>query len=302
MGALDEKAIVITGGAGTLGRAYARAAANEGAAILVNDVNAERAEHVAESIREAGGRAQADSSSVESWDTASEIIQACLSHFGRLDGLITSAHRTSFGPIWDLTEEDLDVTLNAHVKGHFACVHHAALVMREQRSGSIITVGSRALNGLPGVSTYAGAKGAIMSATFSWALELAEYGVRVNCINPAAMLGKGEPAEHMRWHWDFSVERVGWSEPVPSANSVAPLAVYLLSDHAEWITGQVVFLSGDTLALLDHPREKRFAFRPEGWSLEDLCLHFRDTIGANLEMPGMDVPIYPWRNGVGRDS
>lgn len=299
MGVLDGKAVVVTGGAGVLGRAYCRAIAREGAAVLINDVKAEDAAALAREICGAGGRAAADTSSVESWESAGRIVEHCVAEFGRLDGLVASAHTTSFGPIWQLSQADLEATLASHVVGHFACVHHAARLLREQRSGSIVTVGSRALSGLPGVSTYAAAKGAILSATFSWALELADCGVRVNCINPAAQLGGGEPARHMRWHWDFSIDRPGWSEPVPAADSVAPLVVYLLCDDSRWVTGQAIFLSGDTLALLRHPREERFAFRPEGWSLDDLRRHFRETVGASLEMPGMDVPHYPWYDGVG---
>ncbi len=298
MGVLEGKAVVVTGGAGVLGRAYCRALAREGAAVLVNDVKAQRAEALADELRRAGGRAVADASSVEGWDSAGEIIERCLREFGRLDGLVTSAHTTSFGPIWELRESDLDRTLGSHVKGHFACVHHAARHLRAQRSGSIVTIGSRALNGLPGVSTYAAAKGAILSATFSWALELADSGVRVNCINPAAELGGGAPARHMRWHWDFTIDAPGWSEPVPGADSVAPLVVYLLCDDSDWVTGQGIFLSGDTLALLRHPREERFAFRPEGWSVDDLRLYFRETVGASLEMPGMGEPRYRWYRGV----
>ena len=165
-----------------------------------------------------------------------------------------------------------------------------------------LTLGSRALNGLPGGSSYAAAKGAIMSATFSWALELADAGVRVNCLNPAAMLVPGEPARHMKWHWEFDPESPGWDEPVPAAATVAPLVVYLMSDETDWVTGQVIFLSGDTLALLRHPREERFAFRPEGWTLEDLRAHFRETVGAELEMPGMAPNHYRWYGGVRRGS
>jgi 3-oxoacyl-[acyl-carrier protein] reductase len=299
MGVLDGKAVVVTGGGGVLGSAYARALAREGARVVVNDLDAERARAVASEIEAAGGEALVDATRVESWEGGGRIIGACLERFGRIDGLVTSAHRTRMGPIWALAEKDFERTLDVHVKGHFACVHHAARAMKEQGSGSIVTVGSRALAGLPGASTYAAAKGAIMSASFSWALELAPFGVRVNCINPAAMLVPGEPARHMRWHWDFSVDKVGWSEPVPAAASVAPLVVYLVCDDSAWISGQVIFLSGDTLALLRHPREERFAFRPEGWSLDDLRLHFRETVGAQLETPGLGAPRYPWYDGVG---
>ncbi len=299
MGLLDAKAIVVTGGAGVLGSAYCAALARAGARVLVNDLRVEEARRVASEIREAGGEAIADGSRVETWEGGERIIGACLEGFGRLDGLITSAHRTLTAPLWEMTEKDLDRTLDVHVKGHFACAHFAARIMREQRSGSILTVSSRALNGLPGGSSYAAAKGAIMSATFSWALELAPSGVRVNCINPAAMLDAGEPARHMKWHWDFKVDSPGWDEPVPAAETVAPLAVYLMSDETAWVTGQVLFLSGDTLALLRHPREERFAFRPDGWSLDDLRAHFRETVGDQLEMPGMLPNRYRWYDGVG---
>jgi NAD(P)-dependent dehydrogenase (short-subunit alcohol dehydrogenase family) len=298
VGILDGKAAVVTGAAGLLGREYAKALAREGAGVVVNDVDAPRAESLVKEIEAAGGVAVADSNSVDSWDSAGRIIGKCLERFGRIDGLVTSAHRTWLGAIWELSEADLDRTLSVHVKGHFACVHHAARAMRERGSGSIVTVSSRALGGLAGGSTYAAAKGAIMSATFSWALELAGAGVRVNCINPAAMIDAGEPARHMQWFWDFPMERPGWTAPVPAAETVAPLVVYLLSDDSVWVNGQVIFLSGDTLALLRHPREERFAFRPEGWSLQDLRLYFRETVGAQLEMPGMDVPRYRWYGGL----
>lgn len=298
MGVLDGRAVVVTGGAGLLGREYALLLGREGASVVVNDVDAARAEAVAAEIRAAGGSATADAHRVDSWESAGAIVERCLERFGRLDGLVASAHHTRMGPIWELGERDLDKTLASHVKGHFACVHHAARVMKEQRHGSIVTVASRALVGLPGVSTYAAAKGAIMSATFSWALELAEYGIRVNCVNPAAQRGDEEPARHMRWHWEFTTEQYTWDAPVPAASTVAPLVLYLLSDASRAVTGQVIFLSGDTLALMRHPREERFAFAPEGWSYEALVRHFPDTVGAQLEMPGMGVPRYRWYDGV----
>lgn len=298
MGVLDGKAIAVTGGGGVLGSAISQALARAGADVLVNDLRAEQAEAVCARIEAAGGRARPESSRVDDWQGGERITGACLEHFGRLDGLILAAHRTLVAPLWSLSERDLDRTLAVHVKGHFACAHFAAKVMREQGHGSILTVASRALNGLPGGSPYAAAKGAILSATFSWALELADSGVRVNCLNPAAMLGPGEPARHMQWHWEFDVDNPGWSGPVPAAESVAPLAVYLMCDETDWVTGQVLFLSGDTLALLRHPREERFAFRPEGWSLEDLRTHFRETVGDALEMPGMGPNRYRWYDGV----
>lgn len=300
MGMLDGKAVVITGGGGLLGSEFAKAMAKEGAKVLVNDIVAENANAVVAAITKAGGTAHANTQAVAGWESAGRIIDDCLQRFGKIDALVTCAHKTTGGPIWDMKEADLDLTMNIHVKGQFACVHHAAKQMMKQKSGSIITMSSRALNGHPALSTYAAAKGAIISGTMSWALELADHGVRVNCILPAAIRPKPgqELPTHMKWFWDFSVTNHSWYEPVPAAHTVAPLAVYLASDAANWVTGQIVFLSGDTLALLRHPREERFGFMPNGWTVADVARYFKETVGAQLEMPGMGVPRYKWYEGV----
>ncbi len=299
MGVLDNKAVVITGGGGVLGRAYAKAMAKEGARIVVNDVKPEAAERVVAEIKAAGGVAVANSDSVTSWEGASHIIQSCMDAFGRIDCLVNNAHQFERAPIWEMTERAIDVTMTVHLKGHFACSHHASKRMMKQRSGSIITVTSRALNGIPGSSPYAAVKAGILGATFSWALELADYGVRVNCISPSGLQDPTKaPARHMPWILEFSLKQQGQYFPVPAAETVAPLVVYLASDDSNWVTGQVIFLSGDTLALLAHPREHKFAFKPDGWSLGDLKLYFRETIGATLEMPGCGVPTYRWYDGV----
>ncbi len=300
MGMLDGKAVVITGGGGLLGSEFAKAMAKEGAKVLVNDIVAENAKAVVEAITKAGGQAYANTEPVAGWESAGRIIDDCLQRFGKIDALVTCAHKTTGKPIWELQEADLDLTLNIHVKGLFACAHHAAKHMKKQKSGSIITMSSRALNGHPAISTYAAAKGAIISGTMSWALELADHGVRVNCILPAAIRPKPgqQLPTHMKWFWEFTVENHSWYEPVPAAHTVAPLAVYLASDASNWVTGQIIFLSGDTLALMRHPREERFGFMPNGWSVGDIEKYFKATVGATLEMPGMGVPRYKWYEGV----
>ena len=85
----------------------------------------------------------------------------------------------------------------------------------------------------------------------------------------------------------------------PSPESVAPLVVFLASDASDWISGQGIFLAGDSLALIRHPNEDRFAFRPEGWSVEALEQHFRHTFGTALERPSMAGGPYAWHGGVG---
>ncbi len=193
----------------------------------------------------------------------------------------------------------LDLTLTVHLKGHFACSHHAARRMVQQRSGSIVTVTSRALHGHPGSSPYAAVKAGILGATWSWALELADYGVRVNCVSPAAVRpGEFETTQHVTWYTDFRLDKGGHYNPQPTADTVAPLVVYLASDLSRRVSGQVIFLSGDTLALMDQP-QYRFAFRPQGWSARDVAEALGTTLRPFLAPPGQGEPAYRWRDGVG---
>jgi hypothetical protein len=155
--------------------------------------------------------------------------------------------------------------------------------------------------GLKGFSAYGAAKGAILSATFGWALELAPHGIRVNAVSPAArQRAPGEPVS-LRMPWTRrpgqSVDAMRAETPAPE--SVAPLVVFLASDASDWVSGQVLFLAGDSLALIRHPLESRFAFRPEGWDVESLERHFRDCFASALEWPSMMAGPYRWHQGVG---
>ena len=123
--------------------------------------------------------------------------------------------------------------------------------------------------------------------------------MRVNCINPAAQIAaRSARAPHevvlgLR-HPQPDLDRARARARTTSRRSSS----HLLGDDCRWVNGQVIFLSGDTLALLRHPREERFAFRPEGWTLDDLKLYFRESVGAQLETPGMVAQRYPWYDGV----
>lgn len=297
---LEGRAAVVTGGGGLVGASFCRALAEHGASVLVNDVDAARATEVAESIVKDGGAAHAFPRSVGSWDDGEQIVDACVERFGRVDCLVNSAGVAVTKPLTQLTEEDFVTTWSSHVVGHFACTRRAAQLMGPQGGGSIINLVSRAMAGWRGRSAYGAAKGAILSATINWALELAPQKIRVNAISPAARRNEpGEPVS-MRMPWrsepGMSVEESRAQTPPPE--SVAPLAVYLASDASNWISGQVIFLGGDSLALVRHPMEDRFAFRPEGWDVESLENHFRASFETALEWPSMSAGPYRWFEGV----
>ena len=299
---LEGKTALVTGGGGLLGAAFARALADEGARILINDVAGERAEAVASEIERSGGSASAFAGSVDSWEGAGRVVDACLDRYGRIDTLVNSAHCHDTTPIAELDEARFRRALDCHVTGHFACTHHAVgHMIRQGEGGSVVNLLSRAMQGLRGFSAYGAAKGAILSATYSWSLELAPHRIRVNAISPAARHREPDEPVSLRMPWrrepGQSVESMRDQTPTPE--SVAPLVVYLASDAADWVSGQAIFLAGDSLALIGRPVEERFAFRPEGWSLDDLEAHFRHAFAPAFRHPSMQAAPYAWSDGVG---
>jgi 3-oxoacyl-[acyl-carrier protein] reductase len=302
MGRLEGKAAIVTGGGGLLGAAFCKQMAAEGARVLVNDIAGERADSVVAQIQDAGGKASAFEGSVDSWERGGRIAEACVERFGRIDCLVNAAHTTSSVPLMELEEETFRTTLDSHVTGHFACTHHCVRQMvRQGEGGSVVNLISRAMQGMRGLSAYGAAKGAILSATFSWALELAEHRIRVNAISPAARRREpGEPiSQRMPWRREPGQSLEEMRAQTPTPESVAPLVVFLASEASDWISGQGIFLAGDSLALIRHPREDGFAFMPEGWSIEQLEQHFRHCFGVAMERPSMQAAPYAWHDGVG---
>ncbi len=304
MGLLSGKAVVVTGSGKGLGRAYAIALANEGAGVVVNDIDVQSAEKTAADIRATGSTAAISTDSVSSWAGAERIVGTCVKTFGRIDALVNNAGISRRGMIWEVNERQFDELTSVHLKGTFACAHFAAQQMKEQRSGSIINISSRAQSGRGNHSLYSAAKAAVLGATFAWSLELAPYGVRVNAIFPYAQttMRPGfvkETTMHPNLDSHYKPgEEADPPVPFPPAETVAPIVVYLACDEASWISGQILFLAGDTLALVSHPAPVRVAYKKDGWTTKDLQEYFRQSIGSSLFPVGFGNPRYDWYGGV----
>lgn len=305
MARLDGKVAIVTGGGGLLGAAFSEALAREGAAVLVNDLDGDRAARVVERVTTSGGRATACVGSVDSWANGETIVTAAVEAFGRVDCLVNGAHAYATAPIAEMQEDVFRRTIESHVTGHFACTHYAVRQMLAQgEGGSVVNLLSRAMQGLRTFSAYGAAKGAILAATYSWALELARDGIRVNALSPAAR--RREPGEavslRMPWRREAGQTRADMQAATPTPESVAPMVVYLASNASDWVSGQAFFLAGDSLALIDRPAEARFAFRPEGWSVDDLEHHVRHVLGPGMAHPSMQAAPYAWHAGVGKEG
>jgi NAD(P)-dependent dehydrogenase (short-subunit alcohol dehydrogenase family) len=292
--ALSDRAIVITGAGRGLGRSFALASARAGASVVVNDIDADEAETVAGEIRAAGGTAIANGSSVADWSEAEKLIGACVEAFGRIDGLVNNAIAYSYlGPPWDESGEQIRTEVEVGLVGSLYCGVHAMRHMRDQRSGSIVNVTSRSALGVRGHSTYVSVKGALMSLTFAWALELMDHGVRVNALAPGA---------HTRAHQMAAA--AGTYRPSQAANAVspdvvAPAAVYLLSDRlSSRITGQVVVMMGGKLGLIRHPRMADHIEEREQWTPEEIAATIEQVFGPELQPVGHEATEYQLRPGA----
>jgi NAD(P)-dependent dehydrogenase (short-subunit alcohol dehydrogenase family) len=237
MGVLSGKAVVITGSGRGIGAACARCAARQGAFVVVNDINGGDAESTVQAIRAEGGHAIPCIADITRWEEAERLIQACIGAFGRIDGLVNNAGLAHVGRLQEFDPKAARSLVDVNVMGTLYCSAHAVKPMLAQRSGSIVNVISGAHMGLPGLGVYAATKGAVASMVYSWAIELAGSGVRVNALSPVAGGTGMSPADPL-------------NQP-PEANS--PVVEYLLSDLSSHINGQLVRIDKQELHLYTHP-------------------------------------------------
>jgi NAD(P)-dependent dehydrogenase (short-subunit alcohol dehydrogenase family) len=290
---LADRGVVITGAGRGLGRSFAHAAARAGAGVVVNDIDLTEARAVVAEIEAAGGRAVASGASVASWDEAGSLIETCVSSFGRIDGLVNNAITYSyFGPPWEEQGGTIRRDVEVGVMGTLFCGVHAMRHMREQRSGSIVNLTSRSALGVTGHSTYVTIKGAAISTTLAWALELMPFSVRVNALAPGA---------HTRAH--ELAATAGTYRPSQAANAVspdvvAPAAVYLLSDLASGVTGQIVAMLGPRLGLIRHPRMVEHMEERSSWTPEEIADAVDRVFAADLQPVGHEATEYQLANAI----
>ncbi len=302
MGMLDGKAAVVTGAGRGIGRGVALALAEAGASVVVNDLGvdlhgqdptASLADQVAEEIRSAGGRAVGNADSVTEWATAENLIQTAVREFGRLDIVVTCAGILRDRMIFNMAEDDFDAVLAVHLKGTFNCLRHAAPLMREQRDGRIITFASGSgLFGNPGQANYGAAKSAIGGLTKVAARDLGKYGVTVNSICPVAATRMTLTEEVLRAREIRKQQGIVREEKALAQledlkpEDVAPMVVFLASDHAANVNGQFFLCAGGAISLLSQPRAIKSIFKEdEAWTLDELDDIVPLTLAEGLENP-----------------
>jgi len=286
VGAVDGKVAVVTGAGAGLGRAHALLLAQEGAKVVVNDIG-DGAEAVVDEIAEAGGEAVAHVGSVADWDASAALIRTAVDTFGDLDVLVNNAGFTRDKMSFNMDEAEFDAVVDVHLKGHFCSSRHAGVYWREQsKAGStkprriVNTTSEAGLFGSTGQANYSSAKAGIVALTWVFARELQRYGVAANAIAPRARTAMTESMTM------FAEPEEGFDRFDPA--NVSPVVVWLASDAAADVTGQVFIVIGGDVHLVKGFEIVRNV-RTEGrWTASDLAARAADLFGEHDR--GLAVP------------
>lgn len=309
MGALDGKAIVVTGGGRGIGRAVAMLAAAEGASVVIADNGCEPdgtgtnnaiADAAVEAIKAAGGNAVASYGDVSTLEGGEGAIKAALEAFGHLDGLVNSAGIRRDTPLWEMTEDDWDDVIRGNVKSQFIPSKFAAIAMRQQRYGRIVSMVNDAGLGAVGASNYGASGEGAIGFTRTLARDLGRYGVNANAISPLARTRQfGGLAEDLRPPAGvvnaLTVARIGRPNPLArwedtghpdDPESVAPLAVFLLTEAAKDLNGQVFGVRGGDIYLYSNPTiDRQIVSYGRRFTMDELDDQMPRTLGLDVPSP-----------------
>jgi NAD(P)-dependent dehydrogenase (short-subunit alcohol dehydrogenase family) len=297
---LEGKVAIVTGAGGGIGRAMAVGLARAGARVVINDIgvslageggSASPAEETRDQIRAAGGEAVINTDSVSDWPSAQNIVAAARDAFGRVDIVVNNAGILRDAIFHKMDPEQWLSVLNVHLNGTFFVSRAAAPLLKEQGSGSLIHMTSGSgLVGNVGQANYSAAKLGIVALSKSIALDMARFNVRSNCICPFAW---GRMTSNIPATTPDQIERVErLKEMTPEKN--VPLAVYLASDAASDVTGQIFAVRKNEILLMSQSRPLRSVQREEGWTPETIRDHATPALRPAFFALDRSQDVFSW--------
>jgi NAD(P)-dependent dehydrogenase (short-subunit alcohol dehydrogenase family) len=297
---LEGKSVIVTGAGGGIGRDFALAMAAAGAKVLVNDIgtsvkgegrDAGLAQKVVDEIRAAGGTAVANTDSVADWESANRIVQSAVDSFGKIDVVVNNAGILRDRFFFNMSVEEWRAVIDVHLNGSFHVARAAAPHFKSQNSGCYVHMTSTSgLVGNLGQANYSAAKLGIVGLSKSIALDMAKYNVRSNCISPFAwsrMIGS-IPTET-----DEQRARVEKLKSMQTSK-IAPLAVFLASDAASDVTGQIFAVRANEIFLMSQSRPLRSVHRSEGWTAETIASHAIPALKESFYPLQRSQDVFSW--------
>jgi len=247
---VQGKSIIVTGSGGGIGEGIAKRLAQEGAQVVVNDINSALGEKVVAEIKAAGGAASFFAADVTKSADVKALVDAAVKRHGKLDVMVNNAgwtHRNR--PALEVSEEEFDKCFAVNMKSIYLSTIHAVPAFRANKGGSFINIASTAgVRPRPGLTWYNGSKGAVITTSKSLAAEFGPDNIRVNCINPVFNPDTGLSAEFAGGPVD-DARRARFLATIPlgrfsTALDVANAALYLASDEAAFISGVCIEVDG----------------------------------------------------------
>lgn len=247
---LKDKVALITGGGGGIGRATALRFAQEGACVVISDMDGAGVNETGKLIADGGGKAVAVAGNVSVRADAQTMVDAATSNFGRLDILINNAGitrdaltvRVKDGEVKRMTDEQWEAVLTVNLKGTWLMSQLAAVPMMKQKYGRVVNTASVAAEGNIGQANYSASKAGVIGLTRTLALEWARFNIAVNCVAPGAVntpMTASIP-DHIRTTIVDHIPLKRMAEP----DEIARVHAFLASDDASYITGQVIWVDG----------------------------------------------------------
>ena len=297
---IEGKVAIVTGAGGGIGQAIALAMAAAGARVVINDIGVSlHGEGGSQSpamqtqalIQARGGEAVINTDSVAEWDNAKRIVECAVDSFGQVDIVVNNAGILRDAIFHKMSPEEWLAVINVHLNGSFFVSRAASEHFRKQGSGAFVHMTSTSgLIGNVGQANYSAAKLGIVGLSKTIAMDMRRFGVRSNCIAPFAWGRMTDSIPADTPEQKARVERL--QQMTPDKN--APLAVFLASDQAQAVTGQVFASRNNELFLMSQRRPLRSVQRTDGWTPQLIAEHGMPALRAGFLPLEASADVFSW--------